>query len=43
MSVQAITQSFRKLRPEAKIRLLQDLWDEIAGESDNLPLSDSNK
>ena len=43
MSAQAITESFRKLPPDAKIRLLQDLWDEIADESVNLPLSDSHR
>lgn len=43
MSAQAITESFRKLSPDAKIRLLQDLWDEIAAESESIPLSDSQR
>ena len=43
MSTQAITESFRKLAPDAQIRLLQDLWDEIADESANIPLSDSQR
>ena len=42
MSAQAITESFRKLAPDAKIRLLQDLWDEIADES-SMPLSESQR
>jgi putative addiction module component (TIGR02574 family) len=43
MSAQSITESFRKLAPEAKIRLLQELWDEIAVESESMPLSDSQR
>jgi putative addiction module component (TIGR02574 family) len=43
MSAQAITESFRKLPPEAQIRLLQELWDEIAEESASLPLSESQR
>lgn len=43
MSAQAITESFRKLAPDAKIRLLQDLWDEIAAESESMPLSESQR
>ena len=39
MSAQAITESFRKLAPDAQIRLLQDLWDEIAAESESLPIN----
>lgn len=43
MSAQAITESFRKLPPDAKIRLLQELWDEIADESASMPLSESQR
>ena len=43
MSAQAITESFRKLAPDAKIRLLQELWDEIAEESASQPLSESQR
>ena len=43
MSAQAITESFRKLPPDAQIRLLQELWDEIADESASMPLSESQR
>ena len=43
MSAQAITESFRKLPPDAQIRLLQELWDEIADESSSMPLSESQR
>jgi len=43
MSAQAITESFRKLPPDAQIRLLQKLWDEIAEESASLPFSESQR
>ena len=43
MSAQAIAESFRKLPPDAQIRLLQDLWDEIAEESCSLPLNESQR
>jgi putative addiction module component (TIGR02574 family) len=43
MSAQAITESFRKLPPDAKIRLLQELWDEITDESASMPLSESQR
>ena len=43
MSAQAITEGFRKLAPDAKIRLLQDLWDEIADESASMPISESQR
>ena len=43
MSAQAITESFRKLPPDAKVRLLQELWDEIAEESASMPLSESHR
>ena len=43
MSAQTITESFRKLSPPEKIRLLQELWDEIADESANMPLGESQR
>ena len=43
MSAQAITENFRKLPPDAQIRLLQELWDEIAEESASQPLSESQR
>jgi putative addiction module component (TIGR02574 family) len=43
MSAQAITESFRKLPPDAQIRLLQELWDEVADKSASMPLSESQR
>jgi putative addiction module component (TIGR02574 family) len=43
MSAQTIIESFRKLPPREKIRLLQELWDEIADESASMPLSESQR
>jgi putative addiction module component (TIGR02574 family) len=43
MSAQTITESFRKLSPVEKIRVLQELWDEVAEEVSSEPLSESQK
>ena len=43
MSMQPIIESFRKLSPNEKIRLLQDLWDEVAEEVAQTPLSESHR
>jgi putative addiction module component (TIGR02574 family) len=43
MSTQAITESFRKLSPIEKIRLVQDLWDDVADEVASSPLSESER
>jgi putative addiction module component (TIGR02574 family) len=43
MSAQTITESFRKLSPTEKIRVLQELWDKVAEEVANEPLSESQK
>lgn len=43
MSAQTITESFRKLSLPEKIRLLQELWDDIADESSSRPLSESQR
>ncbi len=40
MSAQTITESFRKLSPSEKIRVLQELWDEVAEEVASEPLSE---
>lgn len=43
MSTQAITESFRKLSPIEKIRLLQDLWDDVAEKVASEPLTESQR
>jgi len=43
MSTQTITESFRKLSPSEKFRVLQELWDEVAEEVASEPLSESQK
>jgi putative addiction module component (TIGR02574 family) len=43
MSAQAITESFRKLSPGEKIRVLQQLWDEVAEEVASEPLTESQR
>ena len=43
MSAQTITESFRKLSSTEKIRVLQELWDEVAEEVASEPLSESQK
>ena len=43
MTIQPILESFRKLSPDEKISLVQDLWDEIAEEAARLPLSDGQR
>ncbi len=43
MTTQPIVESFRKLSPNEKIRLVQELWDEIAEEASRLPLSEAHR
>jgi putative addiction module component (TIGR02574 family) len=43
MSIDSIVSSFRKLPPEDKIRLVQDLWDQIAQEIARMPLTESQR
>ncbi|MEK6324884.1 MAG: addiction module protein [Acidobacteriota bacterium] len=43
MSAQTITESFRKLSPSEKIRVLQQLWDELAEEVASEPLTESQQ
>jgi putative addiction module component (TIGR02574 family) len=43
MSIDAIVSSFRELSSEDKIRLVQDLWDQIAQEIARMPLTESQR
>jgi putative addiction module component (TIGR02574 family) len=43
MTTQPIIESFRKLSSSEKIRLLQELWDEMAEEATRTPLSESHR
>jgi putative addiction module component (TIGR02574 family) len=43
MTTQPIIESFRKLSSNEKIRLLQELWDEVAEEAARTPLSESHR
>lgn len=43
MSAQTIAENFRMLSAEEKIRVLQDLWDEIAEDAATLPISESHR
>jgi putative addiction module component (TIGR02574 family) len=43
MSAEPIIQTFRRLPPAEKIRLVQQLWDEIAEEAAQLPLTESQR
>ena len=43
MTTQPIIENFRKLSSEEKIRLLQELWDEIAEEAARMPLSEAHR
>lgn len=38
MSAQAISESFRRLPPSERIRLLQELWDVVADDVAEMPL-----
>jgi putative addiction module component (TIGR02574 family) len=40
MSSNPIIETFRKLSQSEKISLVQELWDEITGKSDSLPLTE---
>lgn len=40
MSAQAISESFRRLQPSERIRLLQELWDVVADDVAEMPLSE---
>ena len=43
MRAEAIIDTFRKLPATEKIRLVQQLWDEIAEEAAQLPLTESQR
>jgi putative addiction module component (TIGR02574 family) len=43
MGTQPILETFRKLPPAEKVRLVQQLWDEIAEEASRLPLTDAQR
>ena len=43
MTTQPIIENFRKLSPNEKVRLVQELWDEIAEEASHLPLSETHR
>lgn len=43
MSAEPIIETFRKLPATEKIRLVQQLWDEIVEEPANLPLTESQR
>jgi putative addiction module component (TIGR02574 family) len=43
MSAEPILETFRKLPSAEKIRLVQQLWDEIAEEASRLPLTDAQR
>jgi putative addiction module component (TIGR02574 family) len=43
MSIDSIVSGFRELSPEDKIRLVQDLWDQIAQEIARMPLTESQR
>lgn len=43
MDTRPIIETFRKLPPSEKIRLVEELWDEIAAEAARLPLTESQR
>ena len=43
MSTQAISESFRRLPPNERIRLLQELWDVVAEDVAEMPLSEPTR
>ena len=43
MGTQPIIETFRKLPQSGKIRLVQELWDEIAAEAARLPLTEPQR
>lgn len=43
MDTRPIIETFRKLPPGEKIRLVEELWDEIAAEAARLPLTESQR
>lgn len=43
MAAQTITESFKKLSPSEKIRVLQELWNEVVDEVATEPLTESQE
>ncbi len=43
MDTHPIIETFRKMSQSEKIRLVQELWDEIAAEAARLPLTESQR
>jgi len=43
MSTEPLVTQFRELSPDEKLRLVQELWDEIAEEVSRMPLSESQR
>ncbi len=43
MNAEPLLETFRKLTASEKIRLVQQMWDEIAEEASHLPLSDAQR
>ena len=43
MNAEPLLETFRRLSASQKIRLVQQLWDEIAEEASNLPLTDAQR
>jgi putative addiction module component (TIGR02574 family) len=43
MDSHPIIETFRKMSQSEKIRLVQELWDEIAAEAASLPLTESQR
>ena len=43
MDTRPIIETFRRLSPSEKVRLVEELWDEIAAEAARLPLTESQR
>lgn len=43
MNIESIVSGFRELSPDEKIRLVQELWDQIADDVQRSPLTDSQR
>jgi putative addiction module component (TIGR02574 family) len=43
MSTEPILSSFQRLSSDEKLRLVQELWDQIASEVAGMPLTDSQR
>ena len=43
MSLQAVLKEISKLTTEEKLKLVEDLWDELNQHSENIPLTEAQK